>query len=227
MELHVADTEIDIDVLVATSAVLLTGNSQLKVCNLENPRIQTLQEDHTVHIGRMLRMDTHISDIYLGKHRMRDDGVRQLVSFLLENKTLQVLDLRCNELGAEGAKHLSKFLASDCQLVSLNLAGNRIGERANVDGIRAIAESLLINRRLRYLDLNCNLLCGQALELLGEALEQNTTLEALAVVTSEWDQQASFKFHQVLNDRSRQPPLCCDFVTKEVDLRIDICKVED
>jgi len=149
------------------------------------------------------------------------------VDFLLENKTLKVLDLRCNELGAEGAKHLGKFLASDCQITSLNLAGNRIGERANVDGARAIAESLLINRCLRYLDLNCNMLCGQALELLGEAMEHNTTLQALAVVTSEWDQPSSFKFHQVLNDRARQRPLCCDFVTKEVDLRIDICKVED
>jgi Ran GTPase-activating protein (RanGAP) involved in mRNA processing and transport len=227
LDLRLADTEIDINVLVAISTALMTNRPMLELCNLENPRLSTLQEDHTVHIGRMLRVNTHVQAIYLGKHKIRDDGVRQLVSFLLENKTLQVLDLRCNELGAEGAKHLSKFLASDCQLVSLNLAGNRIGERANVDGVRAIGESLLINRRLRYLDLNCNLLCGQALELLGEALEQNTTLEALAVVTSEWDQHASFKFHQVLNDRSRQPPLCCDFVTKEVDLRIDICKVED
>merc|ERR1719182_597957 len=142
LELQLADTEIDIDVLVAISAVLLTGTSQLKVCNLENPRIQTLQEDHTVHLGRMLRVDTTLSEIYLGKHRMRDDGVRQLVSFLLENKTLRVLDLRCNELGAEGAVHLGNLLRMDCQLVQLNLSGNRIGEQGNVNGARAIAEAL-------------------------------------------------------------------------------------
>jgi len=226
-ELELADTEIDIDAVVAFSTALLFGQSRLALFNLENPRIQTLQEDHTVHIGRMLRVNTQLQVLYLGKHKMRDEGVRQLVDFLLENKTLEVLDLRCNELGADGAKHLGKYLAMDCPLTSLNLGGNRIGERQNAEGARAIAESLLVNQRLRYLDLNCNGLCGPALELLGEACEQNTTLQALALVASDWDQQSSYKFHQVLNDRARQRPLCCDFVTKEVDLRIDICKVED
>jgi Ran GTPase-activating protein (RanGAP) involved in mRNA processing and transport len=227
LELHLADTEIDIDVLVAISAVLLTGSSQLKVCNLENPRIQTLQEDHTVHLGRMLRVDTHLSDIYLGKHRMRDDGVRQLVSFLLENKTLRVLDLRCNELGAEGAMHLGTLLRSDCQLVQLNLSGNRIGEKGNVNGAKAIAEALTSNRMLKHLDLNNNALCGEALQLLGAAIDQNSTLQSVALFNSKWDQLSSYKFHQILNDRARILPLRADFVTSEVELRIDICQVQD
>lgn len=227
LELHLADTEIDIDVLVAISAVLLTGSSRLKVCNLENPRIQTLQEDHTIHLGRMLRVDTHISDIYLGKHRMRDDGVRQLVSFLLENKTLRFLDLRCNELGAEGAKHLATLLRMDCQLVQLNLSGNRMGEKGNVDGARAIAEALTSNRMLKHLDLNNNGLCGEALQLLGTAIDQNSTLQSIALFHSCWDQLSSYKFHQILNDRARILPLRADFLTNEVELRIDICKVEE
>merc|ERR1719188_2063066 len=131
-ELMLADSELDIDVLVALAAVLLTGVPKLRLCNVENPRIQTLQEDHTVHLGRMLRVNTYISEIYLGKHKMRDEGVRQLVSFLLENKTLRVLDLRCNDLGTEGAQHLSKLLSMDCQISELNLSGNRIGEKCNV-----------------------------------------------------------------------------------------------
>merc|ERR1712070_132692 len=240
LELHLADTEVDIDVLVAISAVLLAGPSQqqggfeqelpshqLKVCNLENPRIQTLQEDHTVHIGRMLRVDTHISEIYLGKHRMRDDGVRQLVSFLLENKTLRVLDLRRNELGAEGAKHVGKLLASDCQMTRLNLSGNRIGENGNIKGAKAIADALLRNRMLNSIDLNHNGLVGEALVKLGEALDQNATLETINLFHSTWDQPASYKFHQILNDRARILPLRADFVTSEVELRIDICQVQD
>lgn len=227
LELQLADTEIDIDVLVAMSAVLLTGSSRLKVLNLENPRIQTLQEDHTVHLGRMLRVDTNLSDIYLGKFRMRDDGVRQLVSFLLENKTLRFLDLRCNELGAEGAFHLGNLLRSDCQLVQLNLSGNRMGEKGNTAGARAIAEALTSNRMLKHLDLNNNGLCGEALQLLGTAIEQNSTLQSIALFNSYWDQLSSYKFHQILNDRARILPLRADFVTSEVELRIDICQVED
>merc|ERR1712056_129613 len=101
--------------------------------------------------------NTNLIEIYLGKHKMRDEGVRQLVSFLLENKTLRVLDLRCNELGADGAKHLGVLLSSDCQLSHLNLSSNRIGEKSNVDGMKAVASALLNNRMLRHLDLNNNM----------------------------------------------------------------------
>jgi Ran GTPase-activating protein (RanGAP) involved in mRNA processing and transport len=227
MEVSLADTEIDIDVLVAISAVLLTGSSRLKVCNLENPRIQTLQEDHTVHLGRMLRVDTHLHEIYLGKHKMRDDGVRQLVHFLMENKTLRVLDLRCNELGAEGARHLSTLLSNDCQLVQLNLSGNRIGEKGNTFGAQALSEALMSNRMLKHLDLNNNGLCGAALLQLASAIDQNSTLQSIALFHSNWDQKSSFQFHQVLTDRGRILGLRADFVTSEVELRTDICQVQD
>jgi len=225
LELNVADAEIDINALVAISTSLLSGVPKLKVCNIENPRLSTLQEEHTVHLGRMLRVNTSLREMYLGKLMMRDEGVRQLVSFLIENKTLRVLDLRCNELGASGAAHLGVLLADDCQLSSLNLASNRIGEKASTVGARALAEALLRNRMLRHLDLNHNELCGPALQLLGEALDQNSTLETLALFHNDWDQPSSFKFHQVLNDRARILPLHADFVTGQVDLRIDVCEL--
>lgn len=226
-EIVMADTEIDIDVLVATSKALLDGSHRLRLCNVENPRIQTLQEDHTVHLGRMLRVNTHLSEIYFGKHKMRDEGVRQLVDFLLENKTLKVLDLRCNELGSDGAGHLARLLSSDCQLTRLNLSGNRIGENDNVEGARALAEALLNNRLLNHLDLNKNRLCGQSLQLLADAVDKNSTLESIALFHNLWDQSSSFKFHQILNDKARILPFRADFITSEVDLRIDVCQVQD
>mmetsp|Transcript_25160 Transcript_25160/g.63174 ORF Transcript_25160/g.63174 Transcript_25160/m.63174 type:complete len:473 (-) Transcript_25160:81-1499(-) len=226
LELFVQDTEANIDMLVAIAKALLNPELKLKVCNVENPRIETLQEDHTVHLGRMLRVNTHLSEIYLGKVKMRDEGIRQLVSFLLENKTLRILDLRCNELGADGAKHLGVLLSSDCQLSHLNLSGNRIGEKCNVTGAAAIAQALLNNRMLRHLDLNSNSLCGEALKALADAVDQNSTLETIALFHNQWDQPSSSKFHQILNDRARILPLRADFVTSEVDLRIDICKVD-
>jgi len=226
-EVYLADTEIDIDVIVAISAVLLTGLPRLKVCDLENPRISTLQEEHTVHLGRMLRVNVFLSEIYLGKHRMRDEGVRQLVSFLLENKTLRLLDLRCNEIGADGACHLGKLLGADCQLRRLNLEGNRIGEKDNVNGAQALADALLNNRMLNSLNLNNNGLCGDALQVLGTAIDQNSTLETVELFHSNWDQPSSFKFHQIFNDRQRINALRADFVTSAVDFRIDICQVQD
>merc|ERR1712187_9849 len=205
---------------------LLTGVSRLQVCNLEKPMIQTLQEEHTVHIGRMLRVNVHLQEVFLGKHRMRDEGVRQLVSFLLENKTLRVLDLRCNELGADGASHLGKLLADDCRLQRLNLEGNRIGEKANVSGAKAIADALLQNVTLTHLNLNNNGLCGDALSVLAESIEKNSTFETVELFHNSWDQPSSYKFHQIFNDRARMTPLRADFVTSEVDLRIDVCQLQ-
>jgi len=96
-----------------------------------------------------------------------------------------------------------------------------------VSGAQAIAQALTANRMLQHLDLNHNQLCDQALGCMGEALETNPTLEKLGLFHNDWDLHASFKFHQILNDRARLLPLKADFVTSEVDLRIDICKVTD
>eukprot|EP00930_Biecheleria_cincta_P021400 TRINITY_DN15880_c0_g1_i3.p1 TRINITY_DN15880_c0_g1~~TRINITY_DN15880_c0_g1_i3.p1 ORF type:complete len:439 (-),score=92.95 TRINITY_DN15880_c0_g1_i3:323-1558(-) len=224
LELLMGDIEADIDVLVSLAATLLQYPSQLKVCDIQNPRISTLQEDHTVHLGRMLRVNTTITELYIGKLRIRDDGIRQLVDFLLENKALRVLDLRCNDLGADGAAHIAKLLVHDCRLLTLNLAGNRIGEKCNLEGARELSEAISYNTTLRHLDLNHNQLCGPALQLLGEKVEKSTTLESLELFHSQWDQPSSYTFHTILNDRGRKLPLKTDFVTSEVGLRIEVCQ---
>jgi len=226
-QIYLSDTELDIDVLVALSATLLLGHSNLRVLDLERPFVTTLQEEHTARIGRMLRTNTSICEVYLGKHTMRDEGVRQLVDYLLENKTLRVLDLRCNQIGAEGAKHLGLLLRSDCRLTHLNLASNRIGERGITFGAEAIANSLLYNRMLTCLDLSHNMFSGEALTILGQHVDQNSTLETLAVFHNNWDQPAAFEFHKILNDKGRIFPLNADLVTQEVDMQIHVCLRQD
>merc|ERR1719197_869041 len=119
----------------------------------------------------MLRVNTGLAEIYLGKQHIRDEGASILVNSLLENKTLRVLDLRCNEIGAEGAVSLGVLLRNDCQLQRLNLAGNRIGEKGNKAGARALADALTRNRMLSHLDLNHNSLSGEALLFLAEAVD--------------------------------------------------------
>mmetsp|Transcript_37095 Transcript_37095/g.58590 ORF Transcript_37095/g.58590 Transcript_37095/m.58590 type:complete len:426 (-) Transcript_37095:70-1347(-) len=226
LELFMGDTEADIDVLVSLAAVLRRHPSQLAVLDVQNPRISTLQEDHTVHIGKMMRSNTNITELYLGKQRMRDEGARQLVDFLLENKVLRVLDLRCNELGAVSAYCLGTLLAHGSQLVSLNLSCNRIGEKNNVDGAKALAEGLVHNSHLEHLDLNHNELCGQALSLLGESLQHSTKLVSLRLFHNHWDQPSSYLFHTLLTGRSKGVPLKADFRTSEVDQQIHISKLE-
>jgi len=217
-ECHLADCEIDVDALVAISAVLHVNNQTLRYIDVTNPRVFTLQEEHTVHFGRMLRVNTGLIEVYLGKQKIRDEGTQILVTYLLENKTLRVLDLNSNEIGAEGAVSLGELLRNDCQLQSLKLSANRIGEKGNTKGAQAIADALPRNRMLSYLDLNRNALCEEALFLLAEAVDLNTTLETLCLFyNGPWGQRSAMKFHQVLHDKSRVFPLTTDFVTDPVD----------
>jgi len=227
LEARIADCEIDVDSLAAIAAVLHVNNQSLKVCDVSNPRIFTKQEEHTVHFGRMLRVNTGLSEIYLGKQRMRDDGASILVNSLLENKTLRVLDLRCNEIGAEGAVSLGVLLRKDCQLQRLNLEGNRIGEKKNKAGAKALADALARNRMLSHLDLNHNSLSGEALLLLAEAVDLNSTLESLCLFyNGPWDQASAFKFYQVLNDKSRVFPVAADFQANQVEQKFEVCYVK-
>jgi len=227
LEAQLADCEIDVDSLAAIAAVLHVNNQSLKVCDVSNPRIFTLQEEHTVHFARMLRVNTGLSEIYLGKAKIRDEGASILVNSLLENKTLRVLELFGNEIGAEGAKCLGKLLRNDCQLQRLNLAANRIGEKGNVEGGKALADALTRNRMLSYLDLNHNSLCGEALLRLAEAVDMNSTLEYLCLFyNGPWDQPAAFKFYQVLNDKARVFPVQADFISTQVEHKFHVCFVE-
>jgi len=222
-----ADTLAEIDVVVGFASALMSSSSKLEVCDLENPRILTLQEEHTMHLGQMLRTNTFLRELHVGKHRIRSDGMRQLAHFLMENKTLRILDLRCNEIGSDGAVFLGDLLRQDCQLTHLDLSGNRIGEKDNLEGVTAIADALTSNRMLVHLDLNHNSLCGGALQILGRFVDQNSTLESLALFHNQWNQTSACKFHQILGDRARILPLSADFLTSEVDLRIDVCWMRD
>jgi len=203
LQLRLHDCEADIDAVIGVAEALLGTDMQLQVCNIENPRIQTLQEEHTVHLGRMLRVNANLTELSLGKIKMRDEGVRQLVSFLIENKTLRKLDLRCNELRSDGAKHLAILLEQDCQLSALDVSSNSLGHMSNVDGAKAIARALTCNRMLQELSLDRNSLCGEALQAIADAIDQNSTLKLITLYHNAWDVASSQKFQEIVADRTR------------------------
>jgi len=225
-ELAMEDAQIDVDALIAVVSVLHVSNQSLKMVNLGNPRLFSQQEEHTTHIARMLRVNTGLTEVFLPKMRIRDTGMEVIVSYLLENKTLRVLDLRCNEIGWQGGKLLGVLLGTDCQLMRLNVSSNRIGEHQEVEGTRAISKALLHNRMLVHLDMNHNQLCDQALLELASAVDANGTLESVALFHNGWGQAASVAFHRILGDRSRVFAIKADFQTYEVDQEIFVCQTQ-
>jgi len=159
LELYASDTELDIDALIAISAVLHVNNDTLRVLDVENPRLFSLQAEHCTHFGKMLAVNPSLTEIYFGKFRFRDSSLELFLDDVaVDQQRLQVLDLRCNEIGARGAECVAELVKWG-QLRKLNLDHNRIGERDNVSGAKALSEALGETRTLRHLSLNQNTLC--------------------------------------------------------------------
>ncbi|KAJ3190767.1 T-complex-associated testis-expressed protein 1 [Irineochytrium annulatum] len=82
-----------------------------------------------------------------------DDRIRLLASALLDNKTLEHLDVSHNKIGDPGARGLSKLLLSPhTALTTLSLANNRITRL----GAQSLSRSLAVNTVLLDLNLRMN-----------------------------------------------------------------------
>ena len=60
---------------------------------------------------------------------LSDDGIYIIMEHLLENNTLRVLDLNCNNIAFKGCQAIAKYLKHDnCSLESLHIANNRCSD---------------------------------------------------------------------------------------------------
>jgi Ran GTPase-activating protein (RanGAP) involved in mRNA processing and transport len=101
----------------------------------------------------MFQNNVGLQKLSVRKHQLRDDGLYILMEHLLENNTLKVLDLNCNEISFKGCEAIAKYLKGDsCSLESLHLANNRCSDF----GMKHIAQALAINKSLIHLDMTYN-----------------------------------------------------------------------
>ncbi|CAD7922126.1 unnamed protein product [Amoebophrya sp. A25] len=238
LELFAADTELDIDALIAISAVLHVNNDTLRVLDVQNPRIFSLEADHCTHFGKMLAVSPSLAEVYFGKFRLRDSGLELFLDDVqVDHQRLQVLDLRCNEIGARGAECVAELVKWG-KLQKLNLDANRIGERDNVTGAQALGDALVETRSLRHLSINSNSLCDAALCVLlkpvaEEAIERDFRLECFENLwRSPADETATTSAVKILHEigtKERIYRFKCDAGSQKVDTSLFVCakNVED
>ena len=70
----------------------------------------------------LLRRTHSLTELYLARCNLSEDGACQLAEALRDNSTLRVLSLRYNPLGERGAKALVESLAHNTSLKSLYLS---------------------------------------------------------------------------------------------------------
>jgi len=223
VELNLANNEIGHDAIIAISTVLNTTNNSLRILNLDNPRIVSIDQELAIHFAKMLYVNTGIERLSLRKHKLRDPGLFTITEHILDNTTLRVLDLNSNEISVQGSESIAKYLkGKKCQLESLFLANNQVA----TFGARAISQALSVNRTLLHLDLCYNNIEDQGLTWLAESLFQNPTLISFKVFGNHFEQRCLRLFHEFAN-QEHQRDWNPDFVTYIVDDEVQMAKVDE
>jgi len=208
-ELRLASCELEVDSVVAIAERLALANRTLRVLDVSNPRLFSLQADLSEHYARMVRMNPTLETVHVAKQRLGDEGTRILVQGLLENRTLRCLDLKANNISITGASHLATLLRADSNLETLILRANPIQD----EGVGHISHALWYNRSLRHLDCGMCALTGKGVCQVADAIERNTTIERLELFENAWDEDSAQRFHEVLEGvQNRLTPLALDFL---------------
>ena len=149
-------------------------------------------------IGAVLKV-SNFAYIDLSENSLGDEGSFQLLREISNSQTIVHLDLSNNDIGPEGFNNLSKALAYHPSLTSVNLSSyeglhrNRIGSHAAkslslavrtnrilqflnlsgiclAEGIEALAQGLVGNSSLVFLDISNNSIGGRHMEALARAI---------------------------------------------------------
>lgn len=130
-------------------------------------------------LGKVLSHDVGFSELLLTDCMLNEEGVKQILSGLHTNTSLELLDLRGNNLSQTSAKSLGIFLRENHTLKSISLEWNNLGVWE--DSFRLLCEGLTVNTGLETLDLRNNQLNYVAAQHLASALHSNKSLRCLDV----------------------------------------------
>lgn len=166
-ELDLNDTDMSTQTVIAFTTVLKSNRGLLSV-HLGRPILTSTQEETTVHIAKMLEVNTRLKELHITKHDMRNYGAGQLMDHVKHNTTILHLDLSCNRISRDGIACIANYLAKNPQLQILNLAYNR----AEDDGAKSLAEALKSNMSLTTLVLCSNTLTDDGLCALATVLQK-------------------------------------------------------
>ncbi|XP_062988065.1 leucine-rich repeat-containing protein 34 [Elgaria multicarinata webbii] len=211
-KLDFGDCDLGTQSLIALATVL-NHNESIRAINLNRPILYSEEEETTVHIAAMLKMNSILVELHLCKHEMKNFGVERLCDALYENTTLRYLDLSCNKITRDGVKFLGQVLKRNKSLEILDLNFNRIED----DGAFYLSEALTThNRTLQALAVTSNSITGQGLVALAESMKTNPVLSYIYIWGNKFDEATCVAFAELIQS-GRLKPINTDVEPYEVD----------
>ena len=212
-DLDVGNSEIGTQAVIAIAQTMWYNTSVLRL-NMENPRLYDLQETTSFHIAKMIRTNRVMQELYIGKHKIRDQGAQTIAQYLEDNASLRVLDLRANEISIAGAEAFAILLMKGgCILSSLNLSRNRIQDQ----GAQALGVALRSCRTLVDLDIRNNKIGDTGLVAIADAMASNSAIQRLQIFGNNFDDQSADAFRELVSTRFEYFQVECDVKPYVVD----------
>ena len=128
-----------------------------------------------IAIGCMLIENASLQELNLSGCGIQGKDFKHFLNALSSNPHLRRLDFGYNDLGEEGAIYLGRSLAKNRKLELLDISWNNI----RASGIEEMARGLETNEKLKELNLSCNCFSDDGASHLGTALIRNHYLKVL------------------------------------------------
>lgn len=132
-------------------------------------------------IGCSLHSNYHLKSLSISYNLISSGGAVRLLDSGVPN--LEILDMRHNSIGNEGAHTLADILPAHTKLKRLSIRDNYIGS----SGGTAIADAVCENISLEHLDLGTNALGIEGASAVRRLLETNKQLKSLCLWSCEMD----------------------------------------
>jgi protein phosphatase 1 regulatory subunit 37 len=149
------------------------------VLHLENSNIQGRI---LLMLAAALKENEIVKEIYLGDNKMQPSDGQSICSIIKENKCLDILDLKNNNLQDTGLSHMCSGLSElgniKFGLKGLYIANNNITS----NGISYLSKALIHNRSLISLNISQNSLTNEAIYELKDALIVNKQISSLFLI---------------------------------------------
>jgi len=149
--------------------------SRLKKINLSR---NYLDVDGFSCLGSLLTNGpSTLCELYLQSCGGTSIAIKELMQGLKNNKTLQLLDLRDNDIGVDGASYIADALQSGPKLKQLMLSNCNLESAGSI----SICQSLMTNISLEILNIGDNNIGDSAAPQIALLLESNKVLKYLCI----------------------------------------------
>ncbi|XP_072167747.1 leucine-rich repeat-containing protein 45-like [Diadema setosum] len=177
----------------------LCSNASVRALDLKGNNLRSGSSDS---VGKLLRQNHTIRRLCLEWNSLGLDGARfgVVAEGLSANNSLEVFDLRNNQVSHDGADHLATAISRNSSIKTIDLRWNNVG----IVGGRALLAGLKHNHSITSIELAGNNIPQDIIKAIGLLEERNKERTSLAASHQTRQDILSREIRQLKNEKTQQ-----------------------